>query len=265
MEKQAFLALAASPGLIPGIYNYCDSWCERCAFTSRCLNYLSRQALGTDPTEEEIDSGAFLEKITASFALTKELLKDAAKEHDIDLDYDEMEMESFLQEREDERKIAEKSTVSTLANHYMMLGTAWLKRCKVPLDKKEQELNQSLRLGLQDQPIVEQAKQISEAIEVVSYYILFIYTKLMRAQSDRKMDDAWFEENGFPKDSDGSAKIALIAIDRSITCWSLLFKQLQEEEDAILEMLGVLDQLRKEVEITFPNARTFIRPGFDET
>ena len=23
-------------GFIVGIYNYCDSWCDRCAFTSRC-------------------------------------------------------------------------------------------------------------------------------------------------------------------------------------------------------------------------------------
>ncbi len=24
---------------IPGIYNYCDRWCERCPFTDRCMNY----------------------------------------------------------------------------------------------------------------------------------------------------------------------------------------------------------------------------------
>ena len=24
---------------IPGIYNYCDSWCERCLYTSRCMNF----------------------------------------------------------------------------------------------------------------------------------------------------------------------------------------------------------------------------------
>jgi hypothetical protein len=265
MDKQAFLALAASPGLIPGIYNYCDGWCERCAFTSRCLNYLTRQADGPEPTAEEIDSGAFLEKLSASFALTEELLRDMAEEHDIDLNYDKEEMEVFMKNREADRKEKEKSTVSTMANHYMMLGTAWLKRCRIPLEKKEVELNQSLRLGIQGRQVEEEAKHIADAIEVVSYYVHQIYVKLMRAQSDRQMDDAWFEENGFPKDSDGSAKVALIGIDSSIRSWSLLFKGLPDEEDAILEILGVLDQLRKEVESTFPKARNFVRPGFDET
>ena len=31
--------MAAEPDLIPGIYTYCDRWCERCAFTSRCLQF----------------------------------------------------------------------------------------------------------------------------------------------------------------------------------------------------------------------------------
>ncbi|MCB0550950.1 MAG: hypothetical protein KDD19_25495 [Phaeodactylibacter sp.] len=30
---------------IPGIYNYCDRWCERCSFTSRCLLYAQEQEL----------------------------------------------------------------------------------------------------------------------------------------------------------------------------------------------------------------------------
>jgi hypothetical protein len=37
MDKNDFLKLAADPKYIPGICNYCDRWCERCPFTSRCL------------------------------------------------------------------------------------------------------------------------------------------------------------------------------------------------------------------------------------
>ena len=31
--------MGAEPDFIPGIYNYCDRWCERCAYTSRCLQF----------------------------------------------------------------------------------------------------------------------------------------------------------------------------------------------------------------------------------
>ena len=39
LDKQRIQQLVNDPRCIPGIYNYCDRWCERCAFTSRCSNY----------------------------------------------------------------------------------------------------------------------------------------------------------------------------------------------------------------------------------
>lgn len=38
MSKDDVKRLARRPGLIAGIYNYCDRWCERCPFTARCMN-----------------------------------------------------------------------------------------------------------------------------------------------------------------------------------------------------------------------------------
>jgi len=39
MNTDDLLNLADNPRFIPGIYNYCDRWCERCPLTARCLNY----------------------------------------------------------------------------------------------------------------------------------------------------------------------------------------------------------------------------------
>lgn len=48
---------------IEGIYNYCDRWCERCPFASRCLNYAQLQMMederGFDPTERDVENAAF--------------------------------------------------------------------------------------------------------------------------------------------------------------------------------------------------------------
>ena len=40
---------ARDPKLIPGIYNYCDRWCERCPFTSRCMVYAMGEEDRDDP------------------------------------------------------------------------------------------------------------------------------------------------------------------------------------------------------------------------
>jgi hypothetical protein len=68
----------------------------------------------------------------------------------------------------------------------------------------------------------------------------------------------------FPSDSDGSAKIALIAIDRSIAAWAVIQHYMADSGQEVIDIIGLLDGLRRAVEETFPNARSFIRPGFDE-
>ena len=73
------------------------------------------------------------------------------------------------------------------------------------------------------------------------------------------------EMKTFPKDSDGSAKIALIGIDRCIATWSALRTALgPDETDGILDLLVQLSAIRRDTEKLFPRARAFVRPGFDE-
>jgi len=55
----------------------------------------------------------------------------------------------------------------------------------------------------------------------------------------------------------------LIAIDRSLAAWSLLYGEYPAQEDNTLSILLHLDRLRRSVEVVFPEARTFIRQGFD--
>jgi hypothetical protein len=71
-------------------------------------------------------------------------------------------------------------------------------------------------------------------------------------------------DDGFPRDSDGSAKVALIAIDRSMAAWARLRSRFENEHgDAILALLVQLERLRRAAEAEFPQARAFVRPGFD--
>jgi hypothetical protein len=91
--------------------------------------------------------------------------------------------------------------------------------------------------------------------------------KLSRAIGSRANEELETDEEmkTFPKDSDGSAKIALIAMDRSIAAWSGLRLALSgADDDEILNLLAQLAAIRRETEKLFPEARAFVRPGFDE-
>jgi len=48
---------------ISGIYNYCDRWCERCPFTSRCLNFEMSEEKFDDPQSRDLNNEAFWEKL----------------------------------------------------------------------------------------------------------------------------------------------------------------------------------------------------------
>jgi hypothetical protein len=87
--------------------------------------------------------------------------------------------------------------------------------------------------------------------------------KLQRALESVR-SEAEDDDDDFPRDSDGSAKVALIGIDRSIAAWKMLNSSFAEEEQTISQLIGSLERLRKSVETQFPQARAFVRPGFDE-
>ena len=72
------------------------------------------------------------------------------------------------------------------------------------------------------------------------------------------------EMRQFPNDSDGTAKIALIAMERSTSAWAGLRDALGDDADDILDLLAQLAVLRRETQRIFPEAQAFVRPGFDQ-
>jgi hypothetical protein len=100
--------------------------------------------------------------------------------------------------------------------------------------------------------------RFKDSLEVIYWYNFFISAKIFRALIH---DD---EEDEIQNDSNGSAKIALIALDRLIASWSVVMENMMDHQDEILKFLISLADVRKLTESTFPNARKFVRPGFDQ-
>lgn len=98
---------------------------------------------------------------------------------------------------------------------------------------------------------------------MIYWYMHFIYVKLQRALHGKVEDDGREIENGFQRDFDGSAKVALIAIDRSMEAWIKLMQHLPDIEDEIISLLALLQRIKLTTENEFPEAGKFIRPGFD--
>ncbi|MGB5746440.1 MAG: hypothetical protein WBM69_05630 [Desulfobacterales bacterium] len=101
-------------------------------------------------------------------------------------------------------------------------------------------------------------------MEVIRWYQHQIYVKLRRALHSAHDEATEDDLDDYPKDSDGSTKVSLIGMDRSISAWGKIIKNFPDEEDSILGIIAHLDRLRRRTETEFPDARAFVRPGFDE-
>lgn len=259
MLKKSLKILAENPKFISGIYNYCDRWCERCSFTSRCMNFAISEDIFPGRAARDINNKLFWQKLDEIFRETLDMLKEIAEEEGIDLkSLDTEDMEDNVAE-----ETARNHECSISAKAYGGMVDKWFDSAKELFREKEDELILKEQLEIPNSNPLEEADNLNDAVEVIRWYQHQIYVKLMRAIHG-DMEEKLEILDEFPRDSDGSAKVALIAIDRSIAAWGKMRKYFHEREDNILDMLVHLDRLRRGVEKTFPNARAFIRPGFDE-
>jgi hypothetical protein len=105
---------------------------------------------------------------------------------------------------------------------------------------------------------------VKEAFEIAAWDAHFIAAKLARALQGRlefAAGDA-FIDDPIQNDWNGSAKVALISIERSAHAWRTLADATGEDTPSALA--GQLVDLRRLVEAEFPAVRQFVRPGFDE-
>ncbi len=251
-----------NPDFIEGVYNYCDRWCERCPLTRRCLSYamMEKRKLN-DPALLDLHNPEFWEKLRETFQETKEECLRTVAEHGIalkDLEDPKLIEEVRKHEEKLDRLARKHDSLLQKARAYLSFVSEILERDEDRTDAQDGSIT--------EEPPPEGQAAIVEAFEIISYYHAFIYVKLSRAVHSRAEEeiekDQYMRE--LSSDADGSAKVVLIAIDRSWLAWGSLLHHLEEGDGVIFKALTVLTELRDMTEQTFPGARGFVRPGFDE-
>ena len=247
MDKDRLKKLAGDERYIPGIYNYCDRWCERCPQTSHCLNFTISESEFSDPATKDIRNEALWKKLSETFTETLELLREAGKKWGIELE--NLDSGSDSEKMRAEAEAAEAHVICRGAKGYSRMVEDWF---------KERE-----RFFFGMAAFTDEEVGAKEALEVIRWYQYFIAAKIVRAIRGKMEEEEEGRDEEFPSDADGSAKIALIAMDRSIGAWALISRHFKLYAESVLEIISFLGLVRQAVEETFPKARSFIRPGFD--
>ena len=264
MNRDDLNELAARPDFISGIYNYCDRWCERCAFSSRCFLYATESA-DPDldaPDVRDLNNVKFWRKLESIFKDANELIKQCAAEAGIDLDA--IDHDEVAASHNQETEAARGDDLSVLAQNYARIVQTWFENELVAAE----ELDDHAQLQAKSAGIEIDAQ---DAFEVIRWYQFFIPTKVFRALLARDddlpevyPDDIEDGINPAQTDANGSAKIALIAIDRSVNAWRVIQSHVPAKQESIAPLIALLENMRTGIEAELPLARDFIRPGFDE-
>ena len=219
-------------GFIVGIFNYCDRWCEACAFTSRCRLFADKAEMeaSLDPGLKALVETPPLEAPPPPPPWLAELLE---------------EMDQALRtpaesEEPMERPLPpEHIAIEERAHCYLARAHPWLLA-----------------------HVSDSTRDPADPQAVVSWFHTLISAKVHRAlhglAGDRPEDRDW------PPDYDGSAKLALIGIDRSRAAWLELVERGVARKAEVAPLIADLVWLAEALERVFPSARTFVRPALDE-
>lgn len=263
-SRKRLRELAGEERFISGIYNYCDYWCARCLLNARCLNYAMELERANEAPAQEADDQTFGDELLDILTDTVEMLREMAVESSVDLEALEAdpELDAIMAEKESRLQRATEHPLAIASMAYVKMVDDWFEAAGPAFQAKEDALNAQVRLGLNEADLDAVAYALTEAVAVIRWYQFFLHVKLQTAlhQAAEEPHPLLADE---PRHCDGIAKIALIAIGRSLDAWDTLGRMFPQHETGILEILAHLDRLRRDAEVEFPDAWAFIRPGFD--
>ena len=220
-------------GFIVGIFNYCDRWCERCAFTSHCR-------LFADQAEIEASLDANLKAVVDAPPLPEDVpppLPPWMQELMAEMDEACRNPPSPEEwERMRPRVPPEHKPIGARAKKYTRRTRRWLTAT---------ESTSPATAG--------------DPRNVIAWFHTMIPAKINRALT--KWPDADGEEE---LDNDGSAKVALLGIDECHAAWLALVERGSVCRSEAEAFIADLVWLGEALERARPNARAFVRPAFDE-
>ena len=256
-------------GFIIGVYNYCDRWCERCPLTSRCRVF----AMEEDFNRGDDWNDAFWNVFdNLPQHEPDECLEDPFTE---DSPFEEEPVSTELDGGDDDElgSLPVRHPMVQLAMEYAMQARQWLNQHSPPDEEP----------AIGPTPAERNAHEVrrEDAVDILRWYSHQIGVKLARAlhaDRDREeegqfdvVDEVDQEEDEIRSavveaaqmDRDGSAKVALIGIERSLGAWTIMRDDFSTHEQTISGVQRTLARLRRFIDQQIPGARIFQRPGFE--
>lgn len=214
---------------------------------------------GVDDESTKPEAASKMEFLDEVFELSLELLNQSAKDLGMELPKRNSDFDNEAESKRDD--LIFDSQLMKVADKYSDMVCNWYDKYELSVMVGSETLLDFTKRKMMDVDLKYQ-QEILDASEIIRWYQFIIPSKLFRAlksSSDGKaLNNDFYQHDGI-----ASAKVLMIAIDKSITAWSCFLEYFSDSDADIFPLLMLLANLRKKIETEFPEARDFIRPGFD--
>jgi hypothetical protein len=101
---------------------------------------------------------------------------------------------------------------------------------------------------------------VRRAVETIDHFTLFVPVKMLLCLGTVSRDGPGPQQS----DANGWGKAALLGLERMRVAWTLLVDTRHYSESDVAPFLSEISRMQRNLERAVPDARGFIRPGFDE-
>jgi hypothetical protein len=250
--------------LIPGIFNYCDRWCERCNYTDRCRLYQSeaerniRHILNDeDPNDPEIVMRDVAESLEDAMAMLEAQMEIEGISGEDFEDADDEDSQYFDDER---GEVNELGKIIKTPHPLAVQSDAFYKDV-LGLFNKMKSLFQ------EDPDTVEPVNDpLYENLKILLWYSPQISVKIrmcvgskLKIENEKDEEEIEFEVEMMNINS----RIAFTGMEKCLNSLQNIYNSQSVYQDEILPLLSLIKKIKDGFEKEFPAVHTFKRLYFD--
>lgn len=240
-EVDKMLKMAKSGKFKPGIYNFCDRWCEKCKDTDRCFLFAQEEQGRTrrlSNAKVSDDEEIFLDEIKHNFELARRLIERGLREEGLDL-------KKILKEAKKQKEWDDDADTRYDRVKCLILARKYMKDVHNFLDNFHQSRFQFYpELGMEID-----FSDIKDEIETIQWYHTLLPTKIWRFLYEKESFQG--EENGelrrlMVRDLPKYSNLVKKCIQKSKTAWRNLTKKRGELASVGPQFIEMLNETKNE-------------------
>lgn len=254
--------------LIPGIFNFCDRWCERCDYRDRCRLFQTETERNIqhilndeDPHDPEIVARDIKESLEDALAMLEAQMEiEGVSKEDVE-NFEDEDAKDFIDDFDDEkREVTESGKIIKKPHSLSLLADDFFKDVMAYFDKKKSAFYQDTE---DNEPVND---PIYEELKILMWYSPQIAVKIRMCLASKAKLENMNDEDEIEFEIEMmnvNSRIAFTGMEKCLISLRKIYDTETDFQDDALSLRSLLKKMKDDFSREFPAVHTYKRPYFD--